>query len=38
MNHNCVKSCCDYRSCWGVDSVVVVGEVAVGFAVEIVDY
>ena len=38
MDHNCAKSCYDYRNYWGIDSVVVVGEVAVGFAVEIVGY
>ena len=32
MGQNCAKSCCDYHSCWGVDSVVVVGDFAVGFA------
>ena len=36
MNRSCEKSYCDYHSCWGVDSAVVVGEVAVGFAVKIV--
>ena len=38
MDRNCGKNCCDYRSCWGVDSVVVVDDFAVDFVEYIVGY
>ena len=37
MDHNCVKSCYNYRNYWGVDSVVVVGDFVVGFVVHFID-
>ena len=37
MDQNCAKGCCDCHSYWDVDSVVVVDDFAVGFAVHFVD-
>ena len=37
MDQNCAKNCCDYHSCWGVGSVVVADDFAIGFVVHFVD-